>query len=646
MSQKELRRILGFEKNFSEFVLDPLYGPIGLTEEERDLINTRIFIRMKRIRQLGLVGEFYHGATHTRYEHSLGTLHVTWMMFKRFIENTQKYDSWISNDIINCFSDDTIKALRFAALLHDLGHGPFSHFLEDASQYFGTNIDHDKVTQFLVADRDGRMQISEAMSHAISKNKCLWRKFLNLRKTPLRILKYPPSMRFKILSIMNPEYRHLFKDSNFLVVKDFLHDLLYGDMGADRIDYLLRDTYYTGLGHRFNLSDLLDNIASVYDVVNGKLRFALDSNGKDVFDFFLTTRYYHYRLIAHNLKNIDMFARLRARMENWLNKSDEPLGMLVDVTLEDELYFEKNVPDLNEWSYERIGAWSLGQIRTDFYRYPVYRFLVDRQLRNIYLKAIVNRLRYGLRRFSSLDLNKRDIRIEFVLEKPHIPVVCAYRERYIEHKSSAVGRDEDEQMSALLHDYSDMIPGLARTYLSNVSVVVYVRKPYSERVKDYTSKTFDFFVNGDLFTSVLKHLNMRTMNRLDIMLASLFYVLKNYGEIDSLNRFCKILAVIQEELGTSYSSYRFGKQEAYEPQIRQPFDYPPDVINDLYVFDYSGIISISKINRNIIRIGPPKYMSCYKLEFPPNGTGAKLLRTVKSYYPRKYLNEINRLTRM
>jgi hypothetical protein len=201
-------------------------------------------------------------------------------------------------------------------------------------------------------------------------------------------------------------------------------------------------------------------------------------------------------------------------------------------------------------------------------------------------------------------------------------------------------------MSALLHDYSDMIPGLARTYLSNVSVVVYARKPYSELIKDYTSRTFDFFVNRDLFISVLKHLNMKAMNRLDIMLASLFYVLKNYHEINSLNKFCKILALFQEELGASYSSYRFGKQEAYEPQIKQPFDYPTDVINDLYVFDYSGIISISKINRNIISIGPPKYMSCYKLEFPPDGTGNKLLRTVERYYPRKYLNKINRLTKI
>lgn len=648
MSEAERQRVLGFEKNLSEFILDPLYGPIGLTREEKNIVNTRVFTRLKGIRQLGLVGEFYHGATHTRYEHSLGTLYVAWMMFKRYIENTRKYKAWVPKDIVRYFSDDTIRALRFAALLHDLGHGPFSHSLEEISEYFGARIDHDKVTQFLLSDRKDQVRISKRMYDAISENEDLGLKFLRQRFRLLIILnRSSPSMRRKILCILNPDHSYLFKDSNFLAVKDFLNALISGDVGADRIDYLLRDAYYTGLGHRFNLSDLLDNIASIYDKGGKKLRFALDSNAKDVSDFFLTTRYYHYRLIAHNLKNIDELAKLKERVNKWQSGcKGEFLEKFIDLTLENEMYFEKKVPVLDQWDFKRIGAWFLGDVRTDFYRFLIYRLMLDRRLRNYYLSNIIRRLRFGLHQFQNLDMNGSDFRLEFVLEKPHIPVMCAYRERYVEHKSSRMGRVEDDQMSSLLHDYSEMISGLARTYLSNVAVVVYARRQHAEEIAEYTSKTFDFFVNKDLFTSVLKRLNLKNLNRLDIMLCAFYSAYKNHVEIDSLTKLCKIIRNLQEKLQTPSPSYEFGKLEGYEPEEQKPFDYPSDIINDLFLFDYSGIIAISKTNRNIFakRIGPPKYMSCYNLEFPPQMSGVNLLRALDCY-PQKYRRLIERLSR-
>lgn len=333
-------------------------------------------------------------------------------------------------------------------------------------------------------------------------------------------------------------------------------------MGADRIDYLLRDAYYIGLGHRFNLSDLLDNIASIYDEDRKKLRFALDSNAKDVSDFFLTTRYYHYRLIAHNLKNIDELVKLKERVNKWQSGCEgRLLEEFIDLTLENEMYFEKKVNTLDQWDFKRVGAWFLGDVRTDYYRFLIYRLMLDRRLRNYYLSNIIRRLRFGLHEFQDLDVNGSDFRLEFVLEKPHIPVICAYRERYVEHKSSRMGRVEDDQMSALLHDYSEMISGLARTYLSNVAIVVYARRQYAEEITKYTSKTFDFFVNRDLFASVFKRLNLKELNRLDIMLCAFYSAYKNHVEIDSLNKLCKIIRGLQEKLQTSSSSYKFGNKK-------------------------------------------------------------------------------------
>ena len=71
--------ILGWEKNIRHYILDPIYGPIGVTDPEFDLINnSAVFMRLKNIKQLGFASYVYPSATHTRFEHSLGTLAITW----------------------------------------------------------------------------------------------------------------------------------------------------------------------------------------------------------------------------------------------------------------------------------------------------------------------------------------------------------------------------------------------------------------------------------------------------------------------------------------------------------------------------------------------------------------------------------------
>lgn len=103
MSEGDYQRISGFEKNFTNFVVDPLYGLIGLTTEEKRITESDIFRRLRRIKQLGSVSEFYNGATHTRFDHSLGTLHITWMMFRRFVDNIRNYSAWIPRERILSF---------------------------------------------------------------------------------------------------------------------------------------------------------------------------------------------------------------------------------------------------------------------------------------------------------------------------------------------------------------------------------------------------------------------------------------------------------------------------------------------------------------------------------------------------------------
>jgi HD superfamily phosphohydrolase len=108
----------------------PIHGFIELNEWERDIINQPAFQRLRRIRQLGLTDYVYPGAMHTRFEHSLGVMHVA----------TRMYDSIVarSAEVLKAelgYNDDGLRRdrmiVRLAALLHDVGHAPLSHAAEE-----------------------------------------------------------------------------------------------------------------------------------------------------------------------------------------------------------------------------------------------------------------------------------------------------------------------------------------------------------------------------------------------------------------------------------------------------------------------------------------------------------------------------------
>ena len=97
------------------FIKDPLYGYIHITELERDVIDTLALQRLRRIKQLVFADYVYPGANHTRFEHSVGVMHLAGLLARSLPEE---------------FSEEEIQEVRLAGLLHDVGHGPFSHTFE------------------------------------------------------------------------------------------------------------------------------------------------------------------------------------------------------------------------------------------------------------------------------------------------------------------------------------------------------------------------------------------------------------------------------------------------------------------------------------------------------------------------------------
>ena len=127
-------------------VRDPIHGLIELSEDEVKLINTKAFQRLRRIRQLAMAFLVYPGALHTRFDHSIGVMHIVGRICSRLKE--------LGSNGVN---DRDVKLMRFAALIHDIGHGPFSHVSEDLLEKYardqsGIGATREKIHEQITVD--------------------------------------------------------------------------------------------------------------------------------------------------------------------------------------------------------------------------------------------------------------------------------------------------------------------------------------------------------------------------------------------------------------------------------------------------------------------------------------------------------------
>ncbi|CAN5453162.1 HD domain-containing protein [soil metagenome] len=194
--------------NKNKIVNDPVYGFISIKSEKIfDLIEHPFIQRMRHIRQLGLAELVYPGAIHTRFHHALGATHLMGQALA--VLRSKGVD----------LSDDEIEATQIAILLHDTGHGPFSHALEQTL----VGIKHESIS-FLFMKELNR-QSGGALDLAL-----------------------------KIFQNTHP--------------KKFLHQLVSSQLDIDRLDYLNRDSFFTGVKEG---AVGTDRIIAMLNVVNGQL---------------------------------------------------------------------------------------------------------------------------------------------------------------------------------------------------------------------------------------------------------------------------------------------------------------------------------------------------------------------------------------
>lgn len=215
---------------------DPIYGFVSLQYEIIfDLIDHPYFQRLRRIKQLGLTNLVYPGALHTRFHHAMGAMHLM----------GQAIDVIRSKG--HSITEEEAKGVTIAILLHDIGHGPFSHALEHS---IVSNVTHEDISELFMSRLN--TEFNGQLSVAIS--------------------------------IFQNKYK-----------KKFLNQLVSSQLDMDRLDYLNRDSFFTGVSEGVVSSD---RIIKMLNVVNDQL--AIEAKGiYSIEKFIIARRLMYWQVYLH-----------------------------------------------------------------------------------------------------------------------------------------------------------------------------------------------------------------------------------------------------------------------------------------------------------------------------------------------------------
>ncbi len=227
---------------FTGEITDPIHKYIPITDLEKKLIDTEFFQRLRKIRQLAGAHLVFPSAQHTRFEHSIGAMHLAGLAG----------ESLLNKGYITCKED--VESLRIAALLHDIGHGPFSHLFEEVLREKKSNkINHEII---------GKRIIKETII-------------------------------IDILEKYGYDGDYVCKLSFGESQKMFYDEIIAGSLSVDIMDYLPRDSFFTGA--EYGKVDYHRLISSLEVLSNGHL--GIDKSAINSLESMLISRYQMFKAV-------------------------------------------------------------------------------------------------------------------------------------------------------------------------------------------------------------------------------------------------------------------------------------------------------------------------------------------------------------
>jgi len=254
-------------------IRDPIYGFIKPSDTELKVINTFLLQRLRRIKQLAMANLVYPGANHTRFDHSLGVYHISSLMADILLPDEGDREK---RDIV-----------RYSALLHDVGHGPFSHVSEAIlNKYFKSDNEekvHEQITQRLIESDQELKNI--------------------LSPTQIKII-------IGLLSGKKVDY-------------SIMKEIVSGPLDADKMDYLLRDSHFCGVKYGiFDLHRLINTLESYREGIDKHISVKYD--GLNSLEQFVLAKYYMTQQVYRHKVRLLSDAMIVRGLELGIEKDDIP----------------------------------------------------------------------------------------------------------------------------------------------------------------------------------------------------------------------------------------------------------------------------------------------------------------------------------
>jgi len=266
----------------------PIHGFITVNDWERAIVSEPSFQRLRRIRQLAWTDYVYPGAMHTRFEHSLGVMHTATLLYDAIRQNSREV---LESEL--AYNEDGLKRdrqlVRLAALLHDVGHGPFSHAAEE-----------------LLPTRDDDTRYKhEDYSAAIVRTKL---------RSAIEDHPLSPNYDFKAEDVAS-----FLEGSAKAKQTLFWRDLIDGQMDADRMDYLLRDSYHAGVQYgRFDLQRVIHTMQAIPGRDGGAPRLGIGEGGFHGAEALVLARYFMFTQVYFHKTRVACDVHLRGTLKELL----------------------------------------------------------------------------------------------------------------------------------------------------------------------------------------------------------------------------------------------------------------------------------------------------------------------------------------
>lgn len=411
-------------RNYWGEIKDPVHGYVYITEEEKEIIDSYPVQRLRRLRQLAGAEYVYPGANHTRFEHSIGVMYLA----GKVTENP---------NISQIISREEAEAVRIAGLLHDVGHGPFSHVFEHLLTK-KLKKTHEDITAWIIKHSELKDVLSSFGYNA-------------------------------------EDIAELAVGSLSIRGKAFLNQIIRSSIDVDKLDFVVRDTYHTGAEYGF--VDVF-RLIHTFDVLDRNL--AVDIGALSTLESFIIARIESFKSIYFH--RVGRAAQIM--LATALEKADEELGLSAFKTPEEYLAMD----DYTVWAMLKNCKKSSQIIRNLERRkmlkcaYEQTFYVKDKTVSNIFsAEEFRNQIRNKIAKDAKVDPEA------IIIDVPTVPSVPYHHSMFMEPMEIPVfaktrnGKKEAKKLSEISGIF-DVLKGFINI------LRVYTDEKHRERVAEAASK--------------------------------------------------------------------------------------------------------------------------------------------------------------